>query len=201
VNKKDREVIFYKFGGLCAYTGKPLGDDWEIDHIIPKSYAHWFNSDVMKKELKTNLKSVNDIENLVPAIKIINHYKRGQTLEGFREYIKTLHLRLAKLPKNPKSEKCVNHKKYLLSVAELFDITKDNPWCGEFYFETLEKMNSRWEEKEFKDLFELILKHAKLIEESSKFIKQPYCVIPYNKEIYEIIKRGNYKITFLGETK
>ena len=60
---------------------------------------------------------------------------------------------------------------------------------------------SRWEEKEFKDLFELILKHAKLIEESSKFIKQPYCVIPYNKEIYEIIKRGNYKITFLGETK
>ena len=26
--KIDREAVFQKYGGFCAYTGKPLGPDW-----------------------------------------------------------------------------------------------------------------------------------------------------------------------------
>lgn len=33
MNKRER--IYNKFGGLCAYSGTPLEDDWQIDHICP----------------------------------------------------------------------------------------------------------------------------------------------------------------------
>lgn len=114
----NRELIKNKFGGMCAYTGKPLGDDWQIDHIQPKCNG-----------------GQNDIENLIPAIKIINHYKRSFGLEGFREYMSSFHNRLSKLPKNPKSPKGIRHKQYLLEVARLFDINPQKPFNGTFYFE------------------------------------------------------------------
>jgi len=46
-----------------------------------------------------------------------------------------LHERLKKLPKNPKAEKSIKRKKYLLKVAEFFDIKPDKPFNGKFYFE------------------------------------------------------------------
>ena len=30
-----RERIYNKFGGLCAYSGTSLEDDWQIDHVKP----------------------------------------------------------------------------------------------------------------------------------------------------------------------
>ena len=32
-----RERIFKKYDGLCAYTGKPLEKDWQIDHVTLQS--------------------------------------------------------------------------------------------------------------------------------------------------------------------
>lgn len=127
MNKKIRQQVYDKCNGLCAYTGKPLGDSWQVDHIIPQ----------YKYDYSLVSGNKNDISNLLPAIKIINHYKRGQDLEQFREYIKTLHLRINKLPKNTKDAKAVKRKAYLLEVAELFGITKDNSFDGVFYFEKL----------------------------------------------------------------
>lgn len=122
-----REKVYNKFGGKCAYSGTHLEDDWQVDHLIPKRH---FKDKV--------LKGVDDIENLVPAQKIINHYKRGESLEVFREWkLGKLHERLKKLPKNPQSPKTIKRKKYLLEVAELFGITDDKPFSGKFYFETL----------------------------------------------------------------
>lgn len=34
--KMDRQKIFEKFGGKCAYSGTDLKDDWQIDHMEPK---------------------------------------------------------------------------------------------------------------------------------------------------------------------
>jgi hypothetical protein len=121
-----RQRIYNKFGGLCAYTGKPLGDDWQIDHVHPKSLV-W--SDVGA--------DVNSEDNLVPAIKIINHYKRSLDLEGFRTFMMGFHKRLCRVPKNPICERRIKYRQYMLKVAELFDITEDKPFCGKFYFETL----------------------------------------------------------------
>lgn len=122
-SKKTRQEVFEKFAGKCAYTGTDLKEDWQIDHVYPV----WAGGP-------------NTIDNLYPCQAIVNHYKRSLTLREFRElYLGGLHLRLAKLPKNPRSKDSIKRKKYILEVADLFGITADKPFSGVFYFETLNK--------------------------------------------------------------
>ncbi len=129
MNKKLREQVYNKYNGLCAYTGKPLGQDWQVDHVIPKSHYVWYQP--------STTTTCDDIENLVPAIKIINHYKRGLDLEGFRRYMLKFHTRVSKLPKNTRVERTKKRKEYMQTLADLFEISVDRPFTGVFYFETL----------------------------------------------------------------
>lgn len=122
-----RELIYQKFNGLCSYTGKPLGEDWQIDHIEPQ---YKFKEGFIEG-------NKDDIDNLIPALKIVNHYKRGLNLEKFRKYMESFHLRLAKLPKKTTLEKTKKRIAYMSTVANAFDITIDKPFNGKFYFETL----------------------------------------------------------------
>lgn len=139
MTKKTRQEVFEKYNGLCAYTGKPLDDKWQVDHMISKNKHHWNIIFRGKKEVdyKEEMKKVNDIENLFPALYIVNHYKRSLDLEGFRRYMRDFHKRLAKLPKKTMIERTRKRKEYMLKVAEAFDITPDKPFNGKFYFETL----------------------------------------------------------------
>ena len=119
--KKTRQEVFEKFGGKCAYTGTDLKEDWQIDHIYPLRYG-----------------GSNTIDNLYPCQAIVNHYKRSLTLNVFKGwYLARLHLRLAKLPKQPRTKASEKRKKYLLDLADLFGIAADKPFSGVFYFETL----------------------------------------------------------------
>lgn len=128
----DRQKIFEKFGGKCAYSGTDLKDDWQIDHIEPKTFFQI-----------TGKSGQNDDDNLFPCQRIINHYKRGLSLEHFRSwYLGGLHERMKKLPKNPKSKRGIRRKAYILEVAELFGITEDTPFSGIFYFENELKTRS-----------------------------------------------------------
>lgn len=125
MTKAKRLEIFNKYNGLCAYTGKPLGDDWQVDHVY------------CKMETFIQQKERDHIDNMVPCLRIINHYKRGLFFNMWRKRVATLHERLSKLPKNPVVEKSKKTKQYLLDVAAAFDITPEKPWSGVFYFETL----------------------------------------------------------------
>jgi len=128
ISEKDKEIIKNKFGGKCAYTGRNLADDWQIDHKISQRLF----------KIGKEKGNPNSIDNLYPALKIVNHYKRALPLEVFRNwFLGELHERLKKLPRNPKTEKGIKRKKYLLSVAEVFGISEDKPFNGKFYFETL----------------------------------------------------------------
>src|SRR6478736_5584096 len=100
MRKTDREKIFSKYGGRCAYCGCVLQQDWQVDHKTP---VYWFR--MMNKE------GVNADENLLPSDKKVNHYKRGSDASLFRKTLSTLHLRVAKLPKNPYTEKGIKRKK------------------------------------------------------------------------------------------
>lgn len=124
-----RQRIFERYSGLCAYTGKPLDKDWQIDHMEPPFYCYMYQRDP------------NRPENLVPALRIVNHYKRDKDLEGFRKYMLTFHVRLNKLPRNPYAPKPVKRKEYMMKVADAFGITIDTPFSGVFYFETLKQTN------------------------------------------------------------
>lgn len=142
MTKKDK--VFAKFDGLCAYTGKPLGDDWQIDHQTSKylnSYRAYYSSGSVE-EVDKKIKEVDKIENLFPALKVVNHYKRSLDLEGFRDYMKTFHIRLAKYPKNPTVAKSIKRKAYMMSIAEAFGITQEKPFDGLFYFEKIKQFRN-----------------------------------------------------------
>lgn len=127
-NKSKRELIKNKFGGLCAYSGTPLEDDWQADHIIP------VNRDLITNEITK--KQNDNIDNIVPVQRIINHYKHSLDLETFRTWLLGgLHIRLQKLPKNTKSERAIKKKQYLTKVASYFGIDENTPFSGKFYFE------------------------------------------------------------------
>ena len=139
MTKKERQKVFEKFDGRCAYTGKPLDDKWQVDHATSKVMHRFITYTTMidYDQLQDKLKDVDNINNLLPAISIVNHYKRGYDIEGFRVRMKGLHKRLAKLPKKTIVERTAKRKKYLLEVAELFDINIDKPFSGVFYFEQI----------------------------------------------------------------
>ena len=115
----DRRAVYDKFGGRCAYTGTLLKDDWQVDHIVPKGMG-----------------GTDELSNLLPAQRIVNHYKRCLDNETFKTWLLGgLHERLRKLPKNPRTEKGARRKAYLTEVADIFGITPDKPFYGTFYYE------------------------------------------------------------------
>ena len=127
ISRKTREEVYNKFNGLCAYTGKPLDEKWQVDHIRSK-YNCIYHKDI---------KDMDSMDNYFPAISIINHYKRAETLEAFRQYMLSFHKRLAKLPKRTSVKATEKRITYMNTIADLFDITIDKPFSGKFYFETL----------------------------------------------------------------
>ncbi len=129
IKKTDREIVRTKFGGLCAYTGTPLKDDWQVDHVTPK---YLFKDGYIEG-------NPDDIKNLIPCQKIINHYKRGFDLEGFRKYMTNFHVRLSKLPKKTMVEATKRRIKYMNEIADSFQISVDKPFCGLFYFENIKQ--------------------------------------------------------------
>lgn len=135
MKKADRQKVFDKCGGRCAYCGCELTDRWQVDHAISKQYWFYFNLD--------NPKGVDHIDNLMPACVPCNHYKRSLCVDayhnhtGFRNYMMKFHLRLAKLPKKTMVERAKNRVVYMQIIADKYNITPDNPFSGVFYFETL----------------------------------------------------------------
>lgn len=178
-SKKIRDIVQAKYNGLCAYTGKELGDDWQVDHIqsqysfeqVLVKEAHYKHREtkqeisidayqIMFDELLANFGKRDDnfiavydykyipkklkphpdchrIENLIPAIRIVNHYKREKDLEQFRHYMLSFHLRLATLPKRTLVESTKRRIEYMNTIADLFHISRNKPFNGKFYFETL----------------------------------------------------------------
>lgn len=131
ISKKNRELIRLKFDGKCAYSGTDLDDDWQVDHIKPIKRDRWRKGKALHEEHHV-------IENMYPTQRVINKYKGTLDLDTFRTwYLGGLSERLKTLPKNPKVEKSIRRKKFLLKVAEYFDITEEKPFSGKFYFESL----------------------------------------------------------------
>lgn len=136
ISKKLREQVKQKYNGLCAYTGIPLDEKWQVDHILPKVLNNWILSGY-EKNGQQPLDNIDCIENLLPALRIVNHYKRSLDLEGFRKYMLNFHKRLSKLPKQTTVDRTIKRIEYMNKVAEHFGISADKPFNGIFYFETL----------------------------------------------------------------
>lgn len=67
----ERQQIYEKFGGRCAYCGCEITiKDMQADHVVP-----------------LHLGGADDISNLYPACRACNHYKSTYTVERFRETV------------------------------------------------------------------------------------------------------------------
>ena len=113
-----RQKVYNKYNKHCAYCGKKIESmrDMQIDHIRPK--REWV-------EALAEGENIDDISNLNPACRRCNHYKRSLDIEGFREYIKTLHERI--------------EKQYINKVGLDYGIISVKPFDGEFYFEKMRR--------------------------------------------------------------
>ena len=113
--KIDRQKVHQKYSGHCAYCGKVITiKEMQVDHIVSKSHYKF-----IPQQEKFD---INRFENLNPACRMCNHYKRAETLENFRRFhLGELHKRLARL--------------YTVRVGLDYGIVKLIPFDGLFYFE------------------------------------------------------------------
>ena len=90
MNKKDREKIFDKYGGKCAYCGCELPKVWHADHIEPIVRNSKWNRDKGRfEQTGTCEKPENEtLENRNPACASCNIQKSSFTVEQFRSNIK-----------------------------------------------------------------------------------------------------------------
>lgn len=91
LKKSQREALHGKYGGLCAYCGKPLGARWHADHIDPvMRIATYVRGQGFKYTGKMDWPERDTVENFNPACAPCNLYKGVLSLEEWRRAIQHL---------------------------------------------------------------------------------------------------------------
>ena len=120
--KIDREQVYNKYNGLCAYCGNPIEiKSMQVDHIFPQARKHRLKSNVMREIENIEFTDIDDIRNLNPSCRRCNHYKRALDVSEFRKLLLSLHERI--------------QKQYIDKVAIDYGIITVKPFDGIFYFE------------------------------------------------------------------
>ena len=109
--KINRQQVYNKYDGKCAYCGTELSKGWNVDHIKPQIFG-----------------GTNEYDNLNPSCPDCNLYKCHADLDGYRKQLaKMLNEKLEYLFKS----------KTKMRVAMNMGSIKHCSWNGQFYFETL----------------------------------------------------------------
>lgn len=89
--KIDREQVYSKFDGHCAYCGEEiLFKEMQVDHVIPKyNFKQRVHNKFKIPEFLKHLTidDVNHIDNLMPTCRVCNKWKNSYALEDFRNEI------------------------------------------------------------------------------------------------------------------
>lgn len=128
MKKIEREVIFSKYGGKCAYCGTDLEKGWHADHIKPIIRKSKYNRK-KGKYVQTGEceRPENEIaENYNPSCPSCNIQKNSYTVEEFRRNIK-------------KFVKSLNLYSTQYKFAKKYGLIKENEIKVTFYYETLKK--------------------------------------------------------------
>lgn len=118
--KVDRQKVFNKYGGRCAYCGVIIViDKMHIDHIRPKH--NFYNGRIDKVPNYHH----NDFINLNPSCATCNITKHTMTLQEFREHIEN---RIKQLNKNNS----------VYRFAKRYNLIIEKPRKIKFYFEEID---------------------------------------------------------------
>ena len=119
LTKEQRYQVYNKYNGRCAYCGCEIEyKDMQVDHLIPLCQSD--NPDIDEK--------LWDMENLMPACRLCNHYKRSYTLEHFREAIEKIPFKL-------------NRDSYIYRVGSKYGVVKSAEKKVIFLFEKMNMLN------------------------------------------------------------
>ena len=106
-----RRLIYEKFNGHCAYCGREIAyKDMQVDHIKPLGAYSEAN------------RGTDTIDNMYPACRLCNHYKRSSTVEAFRDMIHNIPFKLGR-------------DSYIYKVGCAYGFFDTGPRPVEFYFE------------------------------------------------------------------
>lgn len=120
MRKADRQKVFDKYGGRCAYCGCKLHKGWQADHIE----AHWHTLTQNEADRVGIKKGSNDIENINPSCPRCNKWKSTFSIEDFRREISLQIQRLNLYSSNYR-------------MAKDYGLLKETNITVTFYFETL----------------------------------------------------------------
>lgn len=88
MNKLNRQLVYDKFNGHCAYCGEEIKlNDMQVDHIIPqRSFVQHVHNKFRIPAFLSHLTplDMNHIDNLHPACRVCNKWKSAHDLELFR---------------------------------------------------------------------------------------------------------------------
>nr|DAM24749.1 MAG TPA: RECOMBINATION ENDONUCLEASE VII [Caudoviricetes sp.] len=105
IPKAVRQKVYQKYGGHCAYCGRPIDyKDMQVDHI----QAHY-------------LGGADELTNYNPACRMCNFYKSTMSIDDFREQLKKLQARLKKV--------------YIYRLALRYRLVEEKENDVMFYFE------------------------------------------------------------------
>lgn len=100
-----RKSVYEKYNGHCAYCGKEIDySEMQVDHLKP-----------------LRLGGVDAYENYMPTCRSCNHYKRGNSLESWREMLEKIPEKLERI--------------YIYKVGLRFGLIEPKPHKIVFYFE------------------------------------------------------------------
>nr|DAP40456.1 MAG TPA: RECOMBINATION ENDONUCLEASE VII [Caudoviricetes sp.] len=113
ISKSKREAVYRKYDGHCAYCGREIAyKDMQVDHFQP--LRAWGIEDA----------GTDDLDNLMPACRMCNHYKRANSLETFRRYIAEITRKL--------------RENYIYKVGIVYGEIAEQTHPVKFYFEQQE---------------------------------------------------------------
>lgn len=90
MTKAERQIVFSKYEGKCAYCGCDLKKGWHVDHIEPiiRDFKYTKHKSIFE-QIGTCRKPQNEnFDNYNPSCASCNIQKNSFTLEQFRNNIK-----------------------------------------------------------------------------------------------------------------
>lgn len=92
MKKRDRELIFNKYEGKCAYCGEALQKGWHVDELLPVKRGYTERYCMERHQHVRELSTIKHperfhIDNQMPACASCNINKHDMSLEQFRDLI------------------------------------------------------------------------------------------------------------------
>jgi len=128
MTKSERQIVFGKYEGKCAYCGCDLQKGWHVDHIEPivRDFKYTKHKSSFEQTGNCRKPQNENFDNYNPSCASCNIQKNSFTLEQFRNNIKQFVNSL-----NQYSTQYKFAKRYGLITETNIDV--------KFYFETLKQ--------------------------------------------------------------